>query len=329
MRAPLALTSGNNHIDLCGLTPGETYQVVAVPMADGQKSRFTVTLSDASKDMESLSISRVDRPESRRFVAQDQCIDLEVDAIGAEAVGADIPMYLSVQCVSCPNEWLDAFVEQAPLLAPNISTTGGVGASSLIQTTLIGGTCFDVTNVTSSGNSNSRGTFTNGAGSINIANGVILCTGNVNTVQGPNNAANASGGFNTNSADDADLGTLTTGNQYDVSKIEFDFKPTASTVQFDFVFGSEEYCEYVNSNFNDVFGFFISGPGFTGNQNIALIPSTSTPVTINNVNHLSNSTYYVNNNTWGRSGSDRGSGPEGFFCSFSNVRESRRWIIDP
>ncbi|HNE29348.1 MAG TPA: choice-of-anchor L domain-containing protein, partial [Saprospiraceae bacterium] len=201
MRAPLALSNGSNHIDLCGLTPGETYQVIAVAMAEGQRARFTVTLSDASRDRDALTISRIDRPESRRFVAQEECIDLQVNAMSTEAMAADIPMYLSVQCISCPNEWLDAFVEQAPMLAPNISTTGGVGATSLIQTTLIGGTCFDVTNVTSAGNSNSRGTFTNGAGSINIANGVILCTGNVNTVQGPNNVANASGGFNTNSAD--------------------------------------------------------------------------------------------------------------------------------
>ncbi len=68
-------------------------------------------------------------------------------------------------------------------------------------------------------------------------------------------------------------------------------------VQFNYVFGSEEYCEYVGSNFNDVFGFFISGPGITGNQNIALIPSTTTPVAINNVNHITNSAYYINNNT--------------------------------
>jgi len=178
----------------------------------------------------------------------------------------------------------------------NINTTGSVSASSLVTNTLIGGNCFQVTNITSAGSASSRGTFTNGATSIGIANGVVLCTGNVNTVHGPNNAGNAGGGFNNNSADDTDLATLSTGNQWDVSKIEFDFTPTTNKVEFQFVFGSEEYCEFVGSGFNDVFGFFISGPGIAGTQNIALIPSTSTPVTINNVNHNTNTGFYVNNN---------------------------------
>ena len=63
-------------------------------------------------------------------------------------------------------------------------------------------------------------------------------------------------------------------------------------------FASEEYPEYVNQ-FNDVFAFFISGPGITGpyssptgfpggSANIALLPGTTTPVTINNVNNGDN-----------------------------------------
>jgi hypothetical protein len=62
----------------------------------------------------------------------------------------------------------------------------------------------------------------------------------------------------------------------------------ADTLKFRYAFGSEEYMEFANSSFNDVFGFFISGPNPSGgsytNQNIALIPGTATPVTINNVN---------------------------------------------
>lgn len=68
---------------------------------------------------------------------------------------------------------------------------------------------------------------------------------------------------------------------------------------FQFVFGSEEYPEYVNQ-FNDVFGFFINGPGINGphsnnSKNIALIPGTNTPVSINNVNEGNNSEYFVVN----------------------------------
>jgi len=75
--------------------------------------------------------------------------------------------------------------------------------------------------------------------------------------------------------------------------------PTGDSLAFRFVFGSEEYPEYVNS-INDVFGFFISGPGITGPyqnnaKNIALIPATNNPVSINSVNAGSNNTWYTAN----------------------------------
>ncbi len=96
---------------------------------------------------------------------------------------------------------------------------------------------------------------------------------------------------------DADLQALIGGNtSYQAAVLEFDFMPTANTVSFRYVFGSEEYPEYVCSNYNDVFGFFLSGPGisgtFTNNAvNIALIPSTTLPVAINSVNNGTAGTY--------------------------------------
>jgi hypothetical protein len=73
------------------------------------------------------------------------------------------------------------------------------------------------------------------------------------------------------------------------------------TIFFQYTFGSEEYCEYVGTPFNDVFGFFLKGPGINGDLpdgyvNIARVPGADAPVTINNVNHDLNATYYRNNN---------------------------------
>ncbi|MEL7421949.1 MAG: choice-of-anchor L domain-containing protein, partial [Bacteroidota bacterium] len=67
------------------------------------------------------------------------------------------------------------------------------------------------------------------------------------------------------------------------------FIPVNDTLRFTYSFASEEYPEYVCTQYNDVFGFFISGPGINGPyennaENIALIPGTDRPVTINNVN---------------------------------------------
>ncbi|MBW7868202.1 MAG: choice-of-anchor L domain-containing protein [Brumimicrobium sp.] len=72
--------------------------------------------------------------------------------------------------------------------------------------------------------------------------------------------------------------------------IEFDFIPTGDTLSFSYVFTSSEYTSYTCSSFNDVFGFFISGPGISGpysnnSKNIAIVPnSNNIPVGINTVN---------------------------------------------
>ncbi|MBN2728134.1 MAG: choice-of-anchor L domain-containing protein, partial [Bacteroidales bacterium] len=75
---------------------------------------------------------------------------------------------------------------------------------------------------------------------------------------------------------------------YDAAVLEFDFIPSSDTVRFFYVFGSEEYPEYVCSEFNDVFAFFLSGPNPSGgsytNENIAKIPGTNIAVAINSIN---------------------------------------------
>ena len=141
--------------------------------------------------------------------------------------------------------------------------------------------------------------------------GIIMTTGRASYAVGPDNVNDRS--HNQSNVGDADLDQLlnfgfTT---EDAVILEFDFIPQDDTLRFNYIFGSEEYPEYVNSGFNDVFGFFISGPGYAGPfsngaENIALIPGTTTPVAINNVNNGysatepapgpgTNSAYYVEN----------------------------------
>lgn len=292
LRVPLELPSGRSEVWVLDLIPERTYDFVAVPRTADQNFAIRVRVSDALAESEALLISRPDRPNTRRLKATGEKIALILES----AADGREPIYLSINCLDCPREteWLDRFKDQAEI---NLSVTPGVSAQSLIRNTLVGGDCFDVSNITFTGNVNSRGTFSNGQASIKLAQGMTLATGNVAGLPGPNNAGDWSGGFGVNSPNDPDLAKLTGGNQYDVSTITFQFTPTAPVVNFDFVFGSDEYCEYAGSSFNDVFGFFISGPGINGTKNIALLPNGA-PVAINNVNHLQNQQFYVNNNNF-------------------------------
>lgn len=126
------------------------------------------------------------------------------------------------------------------------------------------------------------GTFTGGAsGSVGlgIGSGLVLTTGTATGAIGPNSVRNFSGG----GATDSGSTSLT---------INFNLAQ-AGDLFFNYVFASEEYNEYVGSQFNDTFKFLLDGP----TNNIALIPSTLTPVSINNVNSTTNSAYYKNNRT--------------------------------
>ena len=149
---------------------------------------------------------------------------------------------------------------------------------------------------------NALGYFTTGSIQTNLGmhSGVIMSTGHVWQSAGPNNSTCASSNA-TVCANylDPSLSTIIGGNKYDASTLELDFIPKSDTVRFKYVFGSEEYPEFVGGGYNDIFGFFISGPDPSGgeyeNKNIALVPDTNIVISINTVNHRTNSDYYVNN----------------------------------
>lgn len=154
---------------------------------------------------------------------------------------------------------------------------------SLISQLMVGG-CVDISNVSYVGKPRATGIFIDSSASMGLNYGVAMTTGRVNNMVGPNSAGNMS----TNNANNGDpsLDVLAGAATYDAVVIEFDFIPHGDTIFVaDFVFGSEEYPEYANTQFNDVFGFFVDGPSTSGPVNTALIPGTTTPITINNINN--------------------------------------------
>ena len=161
-------------------------------------------------------------------------------------------------------------------------------ASEIAQSLLGGIGISSISNVTYTGSNVAAGNFGNGhENGIGIENGVILSTGNIADFVGPNDSDEETTSNGTSG--DTDLNSLTGMPTYDATVLEFDFVPTEGNLNFQFIFASEEYNEYVNSGFNDAFGFYVDG------VNIALIPNTTEPISIDTVNLTSNSTYYINN----------------------------------
>jgi len=147
--------------------------------------------------------------------------------------------------------------------------------------------------------SGSYATFTtSGSCNLGITNGVLLATGNATVAQGPNTSGGAGTSAGTTYSD-PQLTAIEPSATNDVCILEFDIVPTCNTLFIKYVFGSEEYPEFVGQ-FNDAFGFFITGPNASctgpsyNNTNVATLPG-GTPVSINNVNASANSSYYVNN----------------------------------
>ncbi|MFK7756382.1 MAG: choice-of-anchor L domain-containing protein [Flavobacteriales bacterium] len=183
---------------------------------------------------------------------------------------------------------------------------------------ILTGIGIDAFNITFSGDSNQIGSFLSNGSNMPIGSGIILGTGNVNLAsgaifgdldpddQGPggnNNGGATVGGGNFGETDD-DLAILSGQTLNDAAILEFDFIATGTELTFNFVFGSEEYLEWVDSGFNDAFGFFLSGAGLNGPfdnnaVNLAVVPGTDEPVTINSINNVLNTDFFIDNSTSG------------------------------
>ncbi|MFA5575017.1 MAG: choice-of-anchor L domain-containing protein [Brumimicrobium sp.] len=178
-----------------------------------------------------------------------------------------------------------------------LQTSGGMSPTQLVQNVLLG-QGVEVSNVSFSGSPQAIGTFNaTNVNNFGINEGIIITTGTIHNSpdgpHGPNNRPDA--GLDNGKGGYPPLTSLVGNPTFNASVLEFDFIPLADSIGFNYIFASEEYPEYVGSEFNDVFAFFISGPGISGTKNMATIPGTSQPVTINNVNHNSNSAYYQAN----------------------------------
>ena len=165
-----------------------------------------------------------------------------------------------------PNETIDT------------TMTAQVLAQSLV------GPGVTIANVQFTGAADARGTFAfTDPNVVGTAQGVLLSSGNAHDVVGPNTQDSFSTDW-TNPGD-ADLDTLSGFTTFDAAVLEFDFTPTANQVSFQYAFASDEYPEFVNTQYNDVFAFFINGQNCAQVRQVAGDPNAPfVPVAVNNIN---------------------------------------------
>ncbi len=173
-------------------------------------------------------------------------------------------------------------------------------AVQLVNSFILSG--VTASNVLYTGADSTLGHFSGGINTnLGMNDGIILTTGKISNAPGlfMGMPVSTFASTSNNSPGDAMLGSLVSFPTYDASVLEFDLNPAGNVLEFQYIFASEEYPEFVGSSFNDIFGFFITGPDPNGgnytSQNIAIIPGTSLPVAINNVNLTLNSQFYVDN----------------------------------
>lgn len=159
----------------------------------------------------------------------------------------------------------------------------------LITEVLINTPCAIVDNIetitgTNFGAGNGIGYFENTNPNFPMDNGVVLATGDVSGVPGPNNTATFPGAgwpgdtqlFNYIQSLGIDPG-LSSYN--DATIMEFDFTPLTDSISFNFVFASNEYGTF-QCTFSDAFAFFLEDQVTGDIVNMALVPDTPGEVPI-------------------------------------------------
>ena len=158
--------------------------------------------------------------------------------------------------------WIGLWGAASPLPPPvvhspsadGIRTSGRFTTEALVQDIFVGGACRNVSRIKAIGNAKGIGYFEKGSSSIGIERGIVLATGPIGNAEGPNSKGDEGGDFK-DAAGDPDLRKLTSAPIFDAVGLEFNFVPLDTLVTFRYVFASEEYCEFVGSNYNDVLGF--------------------------------------------------------------------------
>jgi hypothetical protein len=171
------------------------------------------------------------------------------------------------------------------------------GQTALALATALTGPGVIVTNPVLTCPAGANGIFTLGASPLGIANGIVLTTGDASVA---GTAATNSSSETNGTAGDATLDALSGVTTYDACVLEFDVTATGQAIEFKYQFGSEEYPDFSCTVYNDAFGFIISGgTQYVTPTNIALVPTSNLPVSVNTTTNYTgqtcntNTAYYI------------------------------------
>lgn len=145
-----------------------------------------------------------------------------------------------------------------------------------------------VSNITFTGDNTQIARFTNTDPVLQIGSGIVMSTGDCMSAVNAgffDDFGNPGNPLLTATA--ASVPNTNINGTFDAALLDFDFVPTGNEVEFNFVFGSNEYTTFCCSNYNDVFGFYVDGPNPSGGnyvaENFAFVPGTTNPITISTV----------------------------------------------
>jgi gliding motility-associated-like protein len=182
-----------------------------------------------------------------------------------------------------------------------ISVQTGSSPADIVQSVVSGQTSITITNIDCA--NSALATFQAGPSSdLGLEKGILLTSGSANGVANPGSFFTSA--F-TGTPGDSDLDYLSTINgnnstSNDACIVEMDVFASTDEITFEYIFGSEEYPEWVGTTFNDIFAFLVSGPGIVGDpmianqENVATLPD-GTFIQINSVNDALNWQYYRDN----------------------------------
>jgi hypothetical protein len=216
-----------------------------------------------------------DSPEEGPFLQQQGTVpETTFELISVEDAGLEPETTKALQTLEASGE----VSVLASTLAPVYETPENVVA-------VLVGSGVTYSNVSYTGATIAIGTFTGGTGIIGFEDGIILSTGDIGKVVGPNTDSGTSTDLGL--PGDDDLSTIVAAETFDATVLTFDFVPSGNQIVFSYVFSSEEYNEYVNSGVNDVFAFFVNG------ENCATIGNAF--VSIDTINNDVNSGSFIDN----------------------------------